>query len=90
MPIRSQSGYLAGIITLFCAEFGIAEMLSDIKSADPRAEVVLIGGDDEEGVEAVKAGAYACLKVPIDMKRLGAIVADADLYGRDAQRFGPP
>ncbi len=59
-------------------------MISDIKSADPRAEVVLVGGSDEEGVEAVKGGAYACLKVPVDMKRLGAIVADAGLHGRDA------
>jgi len=61
---------------LILAELGVAEMLSDIKSADPRAEVVLIGGDDEEGVEAVKGGAYACLKAPVDTERLGAIVAD--------------
>jgi len=61
---------------LILAELGFAEMLSDIKSADPRAEVVLIGGDDEEVVQAVKGGAYACLKIPVDMERLGAIVAD--------------
>ncbi len=61
---------------LILAEFEAAEIISDIKSADPRAEVVLIGGDGEEGVEAVKGGAYACVKTAGDTERLGAIVAD--------------
>jgi DNA-binding NtrC family response regulator len=65
-----------GNYDVILAEFAVAEMLSDIKSADPRVEVVLIGGNDVEGVEAVKGGAYACVETPVDMERLGAILAD--------------
>ncbi|MGD0229282.1 MAG: sigma-54 dependent transcriptional regulator [Syntrophorhabdales bacterium] len=57
---------------------GIAEMLPEIKAADPRSEVVLVGGNEADGVEAVKNGAFACLGTPLNSERLGAIVREID------------
>ena len=57
---------------------GIAAMVANIKSADPRTEVVLVGGSDEEGVEAIKNGAFAFLKAPFASEMLAAIVDDIE------------
>ncbi len=56
----------------------VAHLLPDIKAADPRAEVVLVGGDDGDGVEAIKNGAFAYLTRPIDVERVSAIIGDVD------------
>lgn len=57
---------------------GVSRILSDIKSSDPRADVVLVADSDEEGIEAVKAGAFAYLKRPPDKERLAAIMGELD------------
>lgn len=54
------------------------EALSTVKSADPRAEVILIGSRDEDGVEAIKRGAYAFLGLPLDLQRLHALIEEID------------
>ncbi len=45
-------------------------LLREIKAADPRAEVVLIGGAANGAVEAVRLGASACFPDPVDLKGL--------------------
>ncbi len=55
---------------------GVADLLPDIKAADPRTEVVLVGGSDDDGVEAIKNGAFAFLTAPIDVERFIGIVGD--------------
>jgi DNA-binding NtrC family response regulator len=54
----------------------VADLLPDIKAADPRAEVVLVGGSEEAGVEAIKNGAFAFLTEPVDVERFVAIVGE--------------
>jgi len=55
---------------------GVADLLPDIKAADPRAEVVLVGAREEGGVEAIKKGAFAFLTEPLDADRFAAIVGE--------------
>ncbi len=57
---------------------GVAALLPEIKSADPRTEVVLVGGDDQDGVETIKNGAFAVLVQPMDLERFSAIVDEVD------------
>jgi len=55
---------------------GATGLLPDIKAADPRAEVVLVGAREEDGVEAIKNGAFAFLTEPLDMERFAGIVQE--------------
>jgi DNA-binding NtrC family response regulator len=54
----------------------IENILPDIKKADPRTEIVVIGSNAEDKVDAVNSGALAYLDTPIDFDRLGDIVED--------------
>jgi len=56
----------------------IADLLPDIKAADPRAEVVIVGPKGDDGVEAIKNGAFAFLSTPIDVERFVGIVGDVN------------
>jgi DNA-binding NtrC family response regulator len=53
-----------------------AETVLNVKSADPRVEVILICQHDEEGVEAIKDGAFAFLRMPADIARLHALICE--------------
>jgi len=55
---------------------GVADLVPDIKAADPRAEVVLVGAREDEGVEAIKNGAFAFLAEPLDVERFAGIVGE--------------
>ncbi len=57
---------------------GAVRILADIKSADPRTEVVLIGRAEDDEVEAVRNGAFAFLRLPIDDRQLLEIIDDID------------
>lgn len=46
------------------------DALKSIKAADPRAEVILFGDENEGAVEAIKQGASAYLTFPVDTERL--------------------
>lgn len=46
------------------------DLLPTIKAADPRAEVILLGGMDIDEVEAIKEGAAAHFPTPVDIERL--------------------
>lgn len=49
---------------------GSVDIISSIKNADPRIEIFLIGGSDVDEIEAVKVGATACFKKPVDIEKL--------------------
>ena len=55
---------------------GVADLLPDIKAADPRAEVVLVGSREEDGVEAIRNGAFAFLTEPIDAEHFAGIIGE--------------
>ena len=55
---------------------GVADLLPDIKAADPRAEVVLVGESEDAGVEAIKNGAFAFLTDLFDVERFANIVGE--------------
>lgn len=55
-----------------------ASLLPEIKSADPRTEIVLVEGEGGDGVEAIKNGAFAFLTRPVDAERITSIVSDVD------------
>ena len=57
---------------------GAGDVIGEIKSADPRTEVVVVGERDEEGVEAIKNGAFAFLKTPLGEERLAAVIDDIE------------
>ena len=60
---------------------GDAAVVPSIKLADPRVEVILIGNHDEDGVEAIREGAWAHLPMPLDLDRLKATIEDiADMF----------
>jgi DNA-binding NtrC family response regulator len=48
--------------------------LSDIKSADPRAEVIILGDIGRDRVELLKNGALAHFSAPVDSDKLAEIV----------------
>lgn len=51
-------------------------VLSSLKSADPRAEILFFSNEAEEDViEAVKQGASACFTMPADLDRLRETIA---------------
>ena len=54
------------------------DIVSSIKAADPRAEVVLFVNHNGEEVQAVKSGAFAVLAVPVDVKRFERIIEEID------------
>jgi DNA-binding NtrC family response regulator len=60
---------------------GEASVVPSIKLADPRVEVILIGNQEEDGVEAIRKGAWAHLPMPLDLDRLKATIDDiADMF----------
>ena len=60
---------------------GDSSVVPSIKLADPRVEVILIGNHDEDGVEAIREGAWAHLPTPLDLDRLKATIEDiADMF----------
>jgi two-component system response regulator HydG len=60
---------------------GDASVLPSIKLADPRVEVILIGKHDDDGVEAIKEGAWAHFPMPLDLDRLRSTIEDvADMF----------
>lgn len=58
---------------------GPARVVLDIKGADPRVEVILLGskGRDDD-VAAIKNGAFALLPAPLDTRRLKGVVSEVD------------
>jgi DNA-binding NtrC family response regulator len=57
------------------------DMISQIKTIDPRAEVIIFGDREEEVLEAIKQGAYAYFSFPVDIERLkDAIESIADMF----------
>jgi DNA-binding NtrC family response regulator len=70
----------AGNYDLIVAE-GSASMLPSIKLADPRVEIILIGNNVEDEMEAIKEGAWAHFTTPLDLDRLKATIDDiADMF----------
>jgi DNA-binding NtrC family response regulator len=53
-------------------------LVPEIKAADPRTEVILLGDDGYDSVTAVKDGAFAFMTLPIDVERLSNIIRDVD------------
>ncbi len=53
-------------------------IVQQIKAADPRAEVVLVGNNGYDSISAVKDGAFAVMKIPLDPERLSKVVRDID------------
>jgi DNA-binding NtrC family response regulator len=62
-----------GAYHLVIAE-GVESILPELKRADPRTEVVVIGGNGNTSVEMIKNGAYAFLKIPYDFEEMAGIV----------------
>ena len=46
------------------------DIVSQIKSIDPRVEVILFGGREEDMFEFIKQGAYAYFSSPVEVERL--------------------
>jgi DNA-binding NtrC family response regulator len=53
-----------------------AKTLPDLKKADPRAEIVMVGAGIDRKVDVVSAGALASIESPLDYDKLGDIVED--------------
>jgi len=53
-----------------------ASMVPSIKLADPRVEVILIGNHRDDGVEAIREGAWAHFSTPLDLDRLKATIEE--------------
>lgn len=53
---------------------GKLELLRSLKASDPRAEVILFGDGNEDTLEAVKQGAAAYFKFPVEIERLQSVV----------------
>jgi len=53
---------------------GIETIVPDLKRADPRTELVVIGGNGATSVEAIKNGAFAFLETPHDFEEIAGIV----------------
>lgn len=62
-----------GAYHLVIAE-GVEKIVSDLKRADPRTEVVVLGDSDGARVEIIKNGAFACLGTPYDIEELAGFV----------------
>jgi DNA-binding NtrC family response regulator len=54
----------------------IENALTDLKKADPRTEILVIGSNAESKVDAISAGAFGYLEKPIDFDMLGDIIED--------------
>jgi DNA-binding NtrC family response regulator len=54
------------------------DLISQIKSADPRIEIVMLGTEEGLGVRAVKQGATAYLSLPINNGKLRQILQEID------------
>jgi two-component system response regulator HydG len=58
---------------------GPARVVLDIKSADPRVEVILFGSKERnDDVAAIKNGAFALLPAPLDVRKLKGVVGEVD------------
>ena len=58
-----------------------SSVVPSIKLADPRVEVILFGHNGEDGVEAIREGAWAHFPMPLDLDRLKAAIDDiADMF----------
>src|SRR5450756_674312 len=55
---------------------GDSSVVPSIKLADPRVEVILIGNQGEDEVEAIREGAWAHFTMPVDLGRLKATIDD--------------
>jgi DNA-binding NtrC family response regulator len=55
---------------------GDSSVVPSIKLADPRVEVILIGDQGEDEVEAIREGAWAYFTMPVDLERLKATIDD--------------
>ncbi len=55
---------------------GDASMVPSIKLADPRVEVILIGNHHDDGVGAIREGAWAHFSTPLDLDRLKATIEE--------------
>ncbi len=55
---------------------GAPSDVAAVKAADPRAEVLLVGGDPTESVEAIRMGAWAHFPLPLDLVRLEGTIGD--------------
>jgi DNA-binding NtrC family response regulator len=53
---------------------GHPRALPQVKALDPRAEVILIGDDERDALEAVKLGASAYFKKPVDKDRFKGVI----------------
>jgi two-component system response regulator HydG len=60
---------------------GDASDVAPVKEADPRAEVILVGNDVKDGIDAIKEGAWAHFPLPLDLDRLKGTIDDiADMF----------
>ncbi len=60
---------------------GDKSVVPALKRADPRAEVVLVGDYDEDEIEAIREGAWACFGQPLDLDRLKETIDNiADMF----------
>jgi len=60
---------------------GDSSVLPSIKLADPRVEIILIGNNGADEVEAIREGAWAHFTMPVDLDRLKATIDDiADMF----------
>ncbi|MBI3609878.1 MAG: sigma-54-dependent Fis family transcriptional regulator [Nitrospirae bacterium] len=66
-----------GSYDLILVEGGL-DLLSSLKGADPRAEVILFGHDDHDSIEAAKQGAAAHFKFPVETELLRDVVNKID------------
>jgi DNA-binding NtrC family response regulator len=64
-----------GSYHLILAE-GVDNIIVDLKQADPRAEIVVIGHGEDDKVGILRSGAFAFLTPPLDMQALAGIVED--------------
>jgi len=55
---------------------GDTSLVPSIKLADPRVEVILIGNHRDDGVEAIREGAWAHFSTPLDLDRLKATIEE--------------
>lgn len=49
-------------------------LVSSVKSVDPRIEIILFKGVEEDIIEAVKQGASACFPLPVDLEKLREVI----------------